>query len=257
MSSVDVLEAIRNRASVRAYAGEPLTGDEIDILMQAGLRAPSSGNLLHYSVIKITDQAVKDALCKICFDQTFIKLAPLVLVFNADQNRNRKWIEQFGGHFHFDGPAYLGKGFCDALIAAQNIVITAEGLGLGSVYVGSVLNRARDVRRVLNYPRYVVPVVLLAIGRPKRRPRSSPRLPLRAILHEQSYQDFSAEDIRDIYHDKEAAWQALNPNGLTGRNGARASSDSEYFTLIRYNEVSIREADSEFAAAAREAGFLV
>jgi hypothetical protein len=200
---------------------------------------------------------MKDTLCRICFEQPFIKSAPLVLVFNADQNRNRKWVEQFGGHFHFDGPAYLGKGFCDALIAAQNIVIAAEGLGLGSVYVGSVLNRARDVRQALNYPRYVVPVVLLAIGRPKKRPKVSPRLPLRSIVHEESYQDFSAEDIQNIYREKEAAWQGQNPSGLTGRNGARANSDSEYFTMVRYHQTSIREADREFAAAVREAGFLV
>jgi len=97
---MDVLEAIRNRASVRTYTDQPVTQDEIDVLLQAGLRAPSSGNLLHYSVIKkVTDQTAKDALCSICFDQPFIRRAPLLLVFNADQNRNKKWIEQFGGHF--------------------------------------------------------------------------------------------------------------------------------------------------------------
>jgi nitroreductase len=254
---VDVLETIRNRASVRSFTSEPLTRHEIDVLMDAALRAPSSGNLLHYSVVKVTDQTVKDTLHDICFKQPFIKAAPLVLVFNADQNRNQKWIEQYGGHFHFDGPAYLGKGICDALIASENVVLAAEGLGLGSVYVGTVLNRARDVRRALNYPQYVVPVVLLAVGHPKAHPGLTPRIPLRAICHEQGYQDFSPEEIRAIYGEKEAEWKAEYPDGVTGANGAKAHSVSEYFTMLRYTETGIREADREFMAAVREAGFMI
>jgi len=120
---MDVLEAIRNRTSARTYTGEHLTKDEIDALLQAGLRAPSSGNLLHCSIIRISDQTVKDTLCRICFDQQFIRLAPLALVFNADQNRNRKWIEQFGGYFHFGGPAYLGKGRVPGLETVPDSVV--------------------------------------------------------------------------------------------------------------------------------------
>jgi FMN reductase (NADPH) len=225
--------------------------------MDAALRAPSSGNLLHYSVVKVTDQTVKNTLHDICLKQPFIKSAPLVLVFNADQNRNKKWIEQYGGHFHFDGPAYLGKGFCDALIASENVVLAAEALGLGSVYVGTVLNRALEVRHALNYPQYVVPVVLLAIGHPKARPGLTPRLPLRAVCHEQGYQDFPAEEIRAVYGKTEADWKAEYPDGVTGRNGAVARSVSEYFTLVRYHEEGIRQADQDFTMAAREAGFRV
>ena len=254
---MDVLDAINKRASVRVFAGEPLTQEETDILIDAALRAPSSGNLLHYSVVQVTSQEVKDALYDVCFKQPFIRNAPLVLVFNADENRNSKWIEEYGGHFHFDGPCYLGKGFCDALIAAQNVVLASEGLGLGSVYVGSVLNKARDVRRVLAYPRYVVPVVMLCVGRPKVRPKPRWRLPARAILHVEKYQDFSKDEIRQVYQGAEADWQAENPGGVTGRNGLHASSYSEYRTLVHYNEVYCRQADVEFREAARDAGFVI
>ena len=142
------LELIKNRRTIRAYDPKPLSQEEVDTIIHGAMRAPTAGNLMMYSIIQVSDQNLKDHLVKTCDNQPLIAKAPLVLLFLADTQR---WWDYFkvseveekcneiGRKFQTPQESDLLLACCDALIAAQNSVITAEALGIGSCYIGDIM----------------------------------------------------------------------------------------------------------------------
>jgi hypothetical protein len=181
---MDLFDILEKRASVRSFRDDPLTGEQIATLLHAAERAPTAGNLQDYSIVLVTDADLKAKLTELCWEQPFIKKAPLFMVFNIDQHRSSLWIERCGGRRVFDGPTGFARSLMDIGIASENIVLAAESLGL-------------------------------CVGFPEKRPQPKPRLPLRAIMHQDRYQDFSGEEIDRIYGARESAWKESNPQGLT------------------------------------------
>jgi len=167
------LDLIANRASTRTFTDEPLTQAEKDAIVHAAFRAPTACNLMSYSIIEIDDQAVKDRLVVTCDNQPMIAKAPFVLLFVADY---QKWMDLYA----FSNVDELGfeprepaenemlLGVWDALIAAQNAVIAAESLGIGSCYVGDIMENGEEHAEVFNLPRYTLPIVMVIFGRAPR-----------------------------------------------------------------------------------------
>ena len=144
----ETLKTIERRRSTRAYTGEALEQAEKDAILHAAFRAPTAGNMMLYSIIEVEDQGLKDRLAVTCDDQPFIAQAPYVLLFLADYQRWFDFFTQSGVQARCQelGLAYrepqagdLLLACCDALIAAQNAVIAAELLGIGSCYIGDIL----------------------------------------------------------------------------------------------------------------------
>ena len=139
--------------------------------------------MMMYSIIDIREQATLDKLAVLCDDQPFIAAAPWALVFVVDY---AKWIDLFdyAGCFapefnerHDTTPRRapcLGEfaiAAQDAVIAAQTAVIAAEAVGLGSCYIGDVVEHAEEVAALLNLPAHTVPLSMLVLGAPaKERP---------------------------------------------------------------------------------------
>ena len=177
-----IIELIDARCSTRAYAATPITVEERRAVLHAAMRAPTGGNMMPYTILEIEDQELKDRLAVTCDDQPFIAKAPWVLVFVADM---RKWTDLFqaGGPPAADGTTprrRLGLGdllmaASDAVIAAQNAVIAAESLGIGSCYVGDILERGEAHAELLGLPAGTMPVAMLCLGRPAGRPKATPR----------------------------------------------------------------------------------
>ena len=169
----ETLALIEVRTSTRKYADTPITPEERGAILHAAMRAPTAGNLMLYSIIEIADPALKQRLSETCDDQPFIAKAPLVLVFVADY---QKWIDvfEFAGvsriegveHRGAPGPGDLMLACCDALIAAQNAVVAAESLGIGTCYIGDVLEHAEVHAELLKLPNHTFPVTMLCFGRP-------------------------------------------------------------------------------------------
>ena len=149
------------------------------------MRAPTAGNLMLYTIIEIEDQALKDRLAVTCDHQPFIARAPWVLLFVADF---QKWMDLFAACGCDDLPgvpagATPGLGdllmACnDALIAAQNAVVAAESLGIGSCYIGDIMELGEEHAELLHLPRWTFPAAMLCFGRPKTR--AAPHGALRA-----------------------------------------------------------------------------
>lgn len=169
----ETINVIKNRRSIRAFQDKPVPRELADQIIQAAMRAPTAGNMMLYSIIEIEDQSIKDKLAKSCDDQPFIAAAPLVLLFLADYQR---WMDFFavsgvpaycesqGQAMRLPGEGDLMLACCDALIAAQTAVLAAESLGLGSCYIGDIIENYEYHQTLFDLPRYVFPITLVCFG---------------------------------------------------------------------------------------------
>ena len=173
----EVLTQLHARKSVRAFLEKPIDPADRAAILEAACAAPTAGNQQLYTILDITDQAVKDTLAETCDHQPFIAAAPMVLIFCADC---QKWLDAYqtgGCQPRHPGPGDLLLAFSDANIAAQNAVTAAWSLGIGSCYIGDILERYETHRALLRLPEYVVPAAMLVLGWPtdQQKERQKPR----------------------------------------------------------------------------------
>lgn len=201
----EILRSLHARKSVRAYTGEDVTPEEKRLILEAACAAPTAGNQQLYTILDITDQSIKDQLAISCDHQPFIAKAAVVLIFCADC---QKWYDAFltgGCGPRRPGPGDLMLAVTDCAIAAQNSVTAAESLGLGSCYIGDIMERCEVHRALLNLPEYVFPAVMLVIGRPTQQQKERPK-PARCgighIVHENAYRRMEPAELRDMLEPK-------------------------------------------------------
>jgi hypothetical protein len=131
--------------------------------------------------------------------------APVHITFCADFNRFNKWCRQRKAEPGYDNYLSFFTAAIDALLASQNVVLAAEAHGLGICYLGTATYMANRIIEILELPEGVVPVAAMVLGYPDEDPPLTDRLPMRAILHEEKYQDYSTEEIDMIYEEREAS----------------------------------------------------
>lgn len=200
MENNEVLRALAARKSVRVFTGEPVTAAQRSAILQAAFAAPTAGNQQLYTILDVTDPALRRTVAELCDHQPFIEKAALCLVFLADCRRWPRAYREAG----VEAPRAPGAGdlllaAADACIAAQNAVTAAESLGIGSCYIGDVLENAEQMRQALHLPPHVVPAAMLIFGRPTRQQteRAKPaRFPKEALVCENVYRDRTEEELR-------------------------------------------------------------
>ena len=179
----EVLAQLHARKSVRAFADTPVPPEVKRAVLEAACAAPTAGNQQLYTILDITDQALKDTLADTCDHQPFIARAPMVLIFCADC---QKWYDAFaagGCAPRKPGAGDLWLALSDANIAAQNAVTAAWSLGLGSCYIGDILEHAERHRELLNLPEYVVPAAMAVFGYPTAQQLERTKPARRALEH--------------------------------------------------------------------------
>ena len=197
----EIIQSLLARKSVRAYTGQAVTPEQKGLILRAACAAPTAGNQQLYTILDITDQAVKDALAVSCDNQPFIAKADLVLIFCADC---QKWYDAFaagGCEPRAPGAGDLMLAMTDCAIAAQNAVTAAESLGLGSCYIGDIMEQCEIHRELLHLPDYVFPAAMFVIGVPTPQQLARPkpeRCALRHIVHENAYRRMDAAELREM-----------------------------------------------------------
>ena len=185
-----VLNQLHARKSVRVFEQRPIPQEVKQAILEAAIQAPSAGNMALYTILDITDQSLKDALAKSCDNQPFIAKAPMVLIFCADY---RRWYDVFCQYVPQVRKPDMGDLFlaeADAIIAAQNAVVAAHSLGVGSCYIGDITENYEYHRQLLKLPQYVVPAAMLCFGYPTQQQLERPkptRHPVEALVHENGY----------------------------------------------------------------------
>lgn len=201
----EIIQSLHRRKSVRAFEGRAVPGETKRAVLEAAAAAPTAGNQQLYTILDITDQTLKDKLSISCDHQPFIAKAPMVLVFCADL---LKWLDVFkegGAEPRRPGCGDLLLAVDDALIAAQNAVTAAESLGLGSCYIGDIMEQCEVHRQLLNLPEYVFPAAMLVFGWPTLQQQQRPkprRCRLEDIVQQNAYRRRTGAELRRMF-DKE------------------------------------------------------
>ena len=193
----EILKQIKNRKSMRVFENKPIVDELKKEILNAAFQAPTAGAMMLYSIIDITDEKLKQQLSVECDNQPFIAKAPLVLIFLADYQR---WYDAFD--LENCNPRKPGEGdiilACnDAIIAAQNTVVAAESLGIGSCYIGDIIENCETIKELLELPEYVLPAAMLVYGYPVegQKNRKKPmRFEEKYIVHENKYRRLNKEE---------------------------------------------------------------
>ena len=248
----ETLNFIMQRRSVRSYTNQEITQEEKGIILEATLRAPTAGNMLLYSIIEVEDQKLKDQLAISCDNQPFIAKAPYVLLFTADYQR---WVDIFINDHAPERAVYLGLeprlpqegdlmlAVCDTLIAAQTAVIAAESLGIGSCYIGDIMENYETHQAMFDLPKYVLPVALLCFGYPKP-----------GLLDKKLVERFDRQFVvhKNTYHhlDEVALKQMVQP--IEERNRQRNVPNADNLGQSIYLRKFISEFSIEMSRSVRE-----
>ena len=210
----DVLKTINQRNSLRSYKDKEISDDDLNSILESAMRAPTAGNQMLYSIILVTKQELKDKLSISCDNQPFIKNAPLIMIFVADQ---QKWYDYFKLSNIDDYLNEKNEVFrnpkesdfllaCeDALIAAQNAVIAAESLNIGSCYIGDILENFEYHKELLNLPKYVTPITMICFGyyEDGYNTKRTERFDKEFIVFENSYERLSNDKLKDMFKENE------------------------------------------------------
>lgn len=197
----NTIREINERRSVRAFTDREIGKAERDAIINAALQAPTAGNMTLYSILDIRDKALKVRLSETCDNQPFIASAPMVLVFLADYSR---WVRAFENACEevrkpAEGDLMLAQ--ADALIAAQNAVVAAESLGIGSCYIGDIIENYEIHKELLHLPKYAAPAAMVVFGYPteQQKARKKPeRFAPRDVVHENVYCEKRDAEIEEM-----------------------------------------------------------
>ena len=201
----DVIRQLLERKSVRVYEDREIGETEKQMILEAACQAPTAGNQQLYTILDITDQRIKEKLVETCDNQPFIATAKLVLIFCADC---KKWYDAFRyADCQPREPAVgdLLLAVSDANIAAQNAVTAAQSLGIGSCYIGDVMENCEAQRELLNLPEYVFPAAMVVFGYPteQQKSREKPRrAQMQHIVHENGYRAMNGEELQHLFEPK-------------------------------------------------------
>lgn len=203
----EILRQLDARKSVRAYdLSRPVATEVKEQLLDAAVAAPTAGCMSLYAVLDITDPALKEELSVLCDNQPFIATAPVVFIFLADWQR---WYDSFAlvteGQARKPAEGDLFLATADAVIAAQNVVVAAEALSLGSCYIGDVLERQEEIATLFGIPQFAMPVAMLCIGYPteQQMAREKPtRFAKSHLVHENIYRVADGETLRAMFEER-------------------------------------------------------
>lgn len=174
--------------TIRAYKEQPLTEAEIETLMEVARHTATASYLQGYTVLHITDPQVREKIYAASGQPYVGGTKGDMFIFVVDLYRNsRIRAEQRVSSEALSSMNLFLTGAEDALLAAQNVVVAAESMGLGTVYLGSILADPRLVVDALELPELTFPILGLLVGHSDQEPGQKPRLPLSILTAENTY----------------------------------------------------------------------
>jgi len=226
----DTINNIFNRVSLRKFSEHKVSNDNRDLIIESALRVPTAGNQMLYSIIKVENIDALEKLSHSCDEQPFIKKASFALVFLVDYQKLYNYL----GESNFLSycaeqvlnPEYpdlsdLLLGSEDAIAAAQNAVIAAESLGVGSCYIGHIIENYEFHKELFNLEKLSFPLGMLVFGNyPENyHPSITSRFDQKYVVFNEKYHKLSREELLDMYKENE---KRFNPNNKLGaKNSAQ------------------------------------
>jgi nitroreductase len=252
MQTNSVIDCLMNHRSIRSFKPEPIPEETIETILRAGIRAATAGGIQPYAFIVIDDPEVMKKVSYIP--------GPLAIVAVADQYRVKRYYELNDAPFHNDYAINRTMSFWDATIALHNVVIAAESLGLGGVYIGMI--HSQDIQESLGVPEYVVPAGLVTLGFPNEEPELQPRLPLEAVVHRNGYRIPTDEQVADWYREGDEAWCRRRDNDWTEERRQQmaergVTNRAQHWTIGHYTEEFTRGESAGLIRMLKKSGFRI
>ena len=198
-----MIKQLLERGSCRNFSHRRIPPKILDLILRAGCHSPTGGNLQPYSIIKIQKGDMKRKLSKLC-GQSFMSKAPVHLLFCIDWHRIKRWAElEFAPFTATSSFRHFWISFQDTIICAQNICTAADAFGLGSVYIGTIVDFFPAIKEMFELPAGVFPVVLLCMGYPREKDiKTRRKLGPEIIVHEETYKEPEDEKLLESFEDK-------------------------------------------------------
>lgn len=234
-----VMETIRNRRTIRKYTSQDISDELLNGLLEEACRAATMGNMQLYSIIVTRDATMKAKLAPAHFNQPMVMSAPVVLTVCADFHRFSLWCRQRAAEPGYDNFLSFLNAATDALLLTQNFCTLAEAHGLGTCFLGTTIYNSAQIIEALALPEQVVPVATITVGYPDECPEQPDRLPLAAVVHRETYKDYTPSDIDRYYAYKESL-----PENRHFVEINHTATLAQIFTDIRY-----RRQDNESMSA--------
>ncbi len=242
---------LTTRRSIRKYADKAVSEELLNRLLAEAERTPTMGNLQLYSVIVTRSEEMKTKLAPAHFNQPMVCGAPVVLTFCADFRRTTLWAENRQAKPGYDNFLSFINASTDALLYCQTFCNLAEEEGLGTCFLGTTVYMPQMIIDTLQLPQLVFPVATITLGWPDEQPELSDRLPLRAIIHEETYHDYTPQAIDDCYAEKEAL-----PANQHFVEINHKETLAQVFTDLRYTQRDNEAMSEGMIDALRRQGFL-
>lgn len=245
------MQTIQLRRTIRKYAQKEVPETLLNRLLEEAERTPTMGNLQLYSVVITRDAAMKRKLAPAHFNQPMVEGAPVVLTICADFRRTSLWAENRQAVPGYDNFLSFMNAATDALLYTQTFCNLAEAEGLGTCFLGTTVYMPQMIIDILQLPKLVFPVATITLGWPDEEPLLSDRLPLAAIVHHESYDDYTPERIDAFYTEKESLPENQHFVEINNKETL-----AQVFTDIRYTRKDNESMSEGMIEALRQQGFL-
>lgn len=206
----ETVKIMTDRISLRQFSERKPTQEETNAILEAAMRAPTASNMMYYTIINLTDPELRTEIQRLCNNQSYVTKAPLALLFCADYQRLTDYYEnnqvpekcqETGGQYLYPSEKHFLNGIEDAAFAAENAVIAAQSMGMGSVYIGHIKDHYKEAADLLHLPPLVFPSLLLLIGYPAENAafKRKPRFEKKYIVHENTYHRLNNDELEKMY----------------------------------------------------------
>ena len=245
------MKNLTTRRTIRQYSEREVTEELLNRLMTEAARTQTMGNLQLYSVVVTRSPEMKERLAPAHFNQPMVTEAPVVLTVCADFNRTSTWARCRQAEPGYDNFLSYQNAAIDALLYTQTLCNLMDEEGLGYCYLGTTVYMPQMIIDTLHLPKLVMPVATLTVGWPAEEPPLSDRLPLQSFVHQETYKDYSREDIDRYYTAKEE----LEENREFCRINNKETL-AQIFTDIRYTKKDNEAMSAGLLEALKHQGFL-
>ena len=245
------MESIKTRRSIRKYKTEDVDNTLLTRLLEEAEQTQTMGNLQLYSVVVTRSSEMKERLAPAHFNQPMVMGAPVVLTFCADYRRTTLWAEQRQATPGYDNPLSFVNATTDALLYCQTFCNLAEDAGLGCCFLGTTVYMPQAIIDTLKLPKLVFPVATITLGWPDEQPPMSDRLPIDAIVHDETYHDYTSADIDRAYDYKEQL-----PENKQFVELNHKQTLAQVFTDCRYTKSDCEAMSATLIDALRRQGFV-
>ncbi len=244
------MNTLKKRRTIRRYLSKDISNDLLNDLFDSAFRASTVGNMQVYSVIVTRDVERKARLMPAHYNQSMVMEAPVVLTFCIDLRRFSKWCELRKATPGYNNLEWFITGSVDTLLAAQTFCVAAEEKGLGICYLGTTTYNPQQIIDALELPELVFPITTITVGWPAETPSLTDRLPIDAIIHEETYHDYTSADIDRLYAYKES----LAENKRFVVENAKETL-AQVFTDVRYKKEDNERMSEHLWQSIKKQGF--